>query len=122
MNMLPETIARLADIPEVVAVKEASGSLAQMAEVVQLAGEKITLLAGDDNVILPVLSLGGKGVISVIANMVPGQTADIIRTWEEGDINRARDLFYGLLPPVQGHVLRDKPYPCKDLTGAYGKN
>ncbi len=121
VNMLPETIARLADIPEVVAVKEASGSLAQMAEVVQLAGEKITLLAGDDNVILPVLSLGGKGVISVIANMVPGQTADIIRTWEEGDINRARDLFYGLLPLCRAMFYETNPIPVKTSLALMGK-
>ncbi|MBW2115930.1 MAG: 4-hydroxy-tetrahydrodipicolinate synthase, partial [Deltaproteobacteria bacterium] len=69
VNMLPETVARLAELSEVVAIKEASGNLGQMAEIVRLAGNKITLLAGDDIVTLPVLSLGGKGVVSVVANI-----------------------------------------------------
>jgi len=61
VNMLPQTVARLAEMPEIVAIKEASGSLGQMAEVVQLAGDKITLLSGDDNLTLPILAIGGKG-------------------------------------------------------------
>jgi len=66
VNLLPETVARLAELEEVVAIKEASGDLAQMASVVQLAGDKITLLSGDDNLILPVLAIGGRGVVSVV--------------------------------------------------------
>ena len=121
INMLPETVARLADIPEVVAIKEASGSLAQMAEVVQLAGEKITLLAGDDNVILPVLALGGKGVISVIANIVPRQTADLVKYWEEGDINRAREIFYSLLPLCRAMFYETNPIPVKSSLALMGR-
>jgi len=90
VNMLPQTVARLAEMPEIVAIKEASGSLGQMAEVVQLAGDKITLLSGDDNLTLPILAIGGKGVISVVANIVPKDNADMVKAWEEGKIERAR--------------------------------
>ncbi|MCJ7595415.1 MAG: 4-hydroxy-tetrahydrodipicolinate synthase, partial [Desulfobacterales bacterium] len=79
VNMLPQTVARLAELSEVVAIKEASGNLGQMAEILQLAGEKITLLSGDDNVTLPVLAIGGKGVISVVANIVPGDTSEMVK-------------------------------------------
>ena len=101
VNMLPETVARLAELPEVVAIKEASGDIGQMAEIVRLAGDKITLLSGDDNLTLPVLSIGGKGVVSVVANIVPADSAALIKTWEDGNITGARDLFYKLLPLCQ---------------------
>ena len=81
INIEPVTMARMAEMPEIVAVKEASGNLGQMAEIVQLCGDKLTLLSGDDNLILPILAIGGTGVISVISNIAPRQTADIIDAW-----------------------------------------
>jgi 4-hydroxy-tetrahydrodipicolinate synthase len=113
VNMLPQTVARVAEIPEVVAIKEASGSLGQMAEVVQLAGDKITLLSGDDNLTLPILAIGGKGVISVVANIVPKDNADMVKAWEEGKIDRARELFYKLLPLCQAMFIETNPIPVK---------
>jgi 4-hydroxy-tetrahydrodipicolinate synthase len=113
VNMLPQTVARVAEIPEVVAIKEASGSLGQMAEVVQLAGDKITLLSGDDNLTLPILAIGGKGVISVVANIVPKDNADMVKAWEEGKIDRARQLFYKLLPLCQAMFIETNPIPVK---------
>jgi 4-hydroxy-tetrahydrodipicolinate synthase len=92
VNLLPETVARLAELPQIAAIKEASGNLAQMSEVLRLAGDKITLLSGDDNLTLPVLAIGGRGVVSVIANIVPKETADMVRAWEDGQVERARDL------------------------------
>jgi 4-hydroxy-tetrahydrodipicolinate synthase len=121
VNMLPETVARLAQLSEVVAIKEASGSLAQMAEVVNLAGENITLLAGDDNVTLPVLSLGGKGVVSVVANIVPKDSADMISAWEAGDVARAREQFYKLLPLCQAMFYETNPIPVKTSLALMGK-
>ncbi|MFH1628115.1 MAG: 4-hydroxy-tetrahydrodipicolinate synthase, partial [Pseudomonadota bacterium] len=94
VNMLPETVARLAEIAEVVAIKEASGSIGQMAEIVKLAGDNITLLSGDDNLTLPVLAIGGAGVVSVVANIVPRDSADLVMAWEEGRVDEARELFY----------------------------
>ena len=113
VNMLPETVARLAELDEVVAIKEASGNLGQMAEIINLAGDKITLLSGDDNVTLPVLALGGKGVISVIANIVPKESADMIKAWEEGDVTKARNLYYRLMPLSQAMFFETNPVPVK---------
>jgi len=121
VNMLPETVARLAEMPEVVAVKEASANLGQMAEIVNLAGDKITLLSGDDNVTLPVLAIGGKGVISVVANIVPKDTADMVNAWEEGNIERAKELFYKLFPLCQAMFYETNPIPVKTSLVLMGK-
>jgi 4-hydroxy-tetrahydrodipicolinate synthase len=121
VNMLPETVARLAQLPEVVAIKEASGSLGQMAEIVKLAGDNITLLSGDDNVTLPVLAIGGTGVISVVANIVPKDTADMVTAWEEGNVDRARELFLKLLPLCQAMFYETNPIPAKTSLALMGK-
>ncbi len=121
VNMLPGTVARLAELPEVVAIKEASGNLGQMAEIVHLAGDKITLLSGDDNVTLPTLALGGKGVISVVANIVPKDTAQMIQAWEDGDVEKARSLFYKLLPLCQAMFYETNPIPVKTALAMMGK-
>lgn len=121
VNMLPETVARLAELPEVVAIKEASGNIAQMADIVRLAGDNITLLSGDDNLTLPVLSIGGAGVVSVAANIVPRDTADLVKAWEEGKIDEAKGLFYKLLPLCQAMFFETNPIPVKTSLGLMGK-
>ena len=121
VNMLPETVARLSELPEVVAIKEASGNLGQMADVVRLAGEKITLLSGDDNLTLPVLSIGGAGVVSVVANIVPRDTADLVKAWEEGRIDEAKGLFFKLLPLCQSMFFETNPIPVKTSLALMGK-
>ena len=121
INMTPETVARLAELSEVVAVKEASGNLGQMAEIINLAGDKIALLSGDDNLTLPVLAIGGKGVISVIANIVPEDTSDMVNAWEEGDVQRARDLYYRLLPLCQAMFFETNPVPVKTSLALMGR-
>ena len=121
VNMLPETVARLSELPEVVAIKEASGDLGQMADIVRLAGDKITLLSGDDNLTLPVLSIGGAGVVSVAANIVPRDTADLVKAWEEGRIDEAKGLFYKLLPLCQAMFFETNPIPVKTSLALMGK-
>ena len=121
VNMLPETVARLAEFPDIVAIKEASGNIGQMAEIVKLAGEKITLLSGDDNLTLPILSIGGKGVISVVANIVPQDTADMVSAWEGGDIAKAQDLYFRLLPLCQAMFYETNPVPVKTSLALMGK-
>ena len=121
VNMLPETVARLAQLPDIVAVKEASGNIGQMAEVVRLAGDNITLLSGDDNVTLPVLSLGGKGVVSVVANIVPRDSADLVKAWEEGRVEEAQALFFKLLPLCQAMFYETNPIPVKTSLALMGK-
>ena len=121
VNMLPQTVARLAELSEVVAIKEASGSLGQMAEIIQLAGDKITLLSGDDNVTLPVLAIGGKGVVSVVANIVPKDTADMVKAYEGGKVDQARELFYRLFPLCQAMFYETNPIPVKTSLALMGK-
>ncbi|MBW2024959.1 MAG: 4-hydroxy-tetrahydrodipicolinate synthase [Deltaproteobacteria bacterium] len=113
VNMLPETVARLAELPEVVAIKEASGNLGQMAEIVNLAGDKITLLSGDDNLTLPILALGGKGVVSVVANIVPKDTADMVAAWEQGQVDKAREC--------KAMFFETNPIPVKTSLALMGK-
>ena len=121
VNMLPETVARLAGMEEIVAVKEASGNLGQMIELMELAGDKITLLSGDDNLTLPVLSIGGQGVVSVIANIVPKETANMVRAWEDGNIETARNMFYKLFPLCQAMFYETNPIPVKTALALMGK-
>ncbi|MFO7986741.1 MAG: 4-hydroxy-tetrahydrodipicolinate synthase [Desulfatiglandaceae bacterium] len=121
VNMLPETVARLAELKEVAAIKEASGSISQMTDIVRLAGDDITLLAGDDNVTLPVLAVGGKGVISVIANIVPKENAELIRLWEEGNTEGARAAFLKLFPLCQAMFFETNPIPVKTSLALMGK-
>ncbi len=121
VNMLPRTVARLAELPEVVAIKEASGNLGQMTEIVRLAGDKLTLLSGDDNVTLPVLSIGGKGVISVVANIVPRDNADLVKAWEAGRVDEAGKLFLKLFPLCQAMFYETNPIPVKSALSLMGK-
>ncbi|MBN1850420.1 MAG: 4-hydroxy-tetrahydrodipicolinate synthase [Deltaproteobacteria bacterium] len=121
VNMLPETVARLSELSEVVAIKEASGDLGQMAEIIHLAGDQITLLSGDDNVTLPVLGIGGKGVISVVANIVPKDTSDMIKAWEAGRLEQARQLFYKLFPLCKAMFYETNPVPVKTSLVLMGK-
>jgi 4-hydroxy-tetrahydrodipicolinate synthase len=121
LNMLPETVARLAEIKEIVAIKEASGNLGQMAEIISLAGDKIILLSGDDNLTLPVLAIGGKGVISVVANIEPVDTANMVNEWEKGNIEEAKNLYYKLLPLCQAMFYETNPVPVKTSLALMGK-
>ena len=120
VNIEPATMARMAELPEIVAVKEASGSLGQMAEIVQLCGDKLTLMSGDDNLILPILAIGGTGVISVIANIAPQQTADIINAWDAGDVKKAKELYLKLLPLCKAMFLETNPIPVKAAAAILG--
>ena len=121
VNMLPQTVARLAELKEIVAIKEASGNLVQMAEIMNLAGDKITLLSGDDTLTLPVLSIGGKGVISVIANIVPKETAEMVRLWNQGDVEGAKNMYLKLLPLCQAMFYETNPIPVKTALSLMGK-
>jgi len=121
VNMLPETVARLAKFPEIVAIKEASGDIGQMAEIVRLAGEDITLISGDDNLTLPILSIGGKGVISVVANIVPRDTADMLTAWEDGNYKKAKEFFFKLFPLCQAMFYETNPIPVKTSLALMGK-
>ena len=120
-NMQAETTARLAELPEVVAIKEASADLGQMAEIMRLCGDKIDLLSGDDNITLPLLSLGGKGVVSVAANIIPADTAAVVKAWEDGDVAQAQKNFMKILPICKAMFYETNPIPVKTSLALMGK-
>ena len=113
VNILPDTMSRIADIPEVIAVKEATGDLGQMAEAFRLCGDRMDLLSGDDGLLLPILAIGGKGIISVVSNLLPRAVADICSAWEQGQVAKARELFYKLLPICKAMFVETNPIPIK---------
>lgn len=121
VNIEPETIAKLAqDCKNIVAVKEASGSLDQMSRIKQLCPENFDLISGDDGLTLPVLSIGGTGIISVVANIVPRDVADLVSAFEKGDLKKARELHYKLLPLIKAVFLETNPIPVKTAMGLLG--
>ena len=121
VNIEPETIAKLSqDCKNIVAVKEASGSLDQMSRIKQLCPKDFDLISGDDGLTLPVLSIGGIGIISVVANIVPRDVADLVLAFEKGDIKGARELHYKLLPLIKAVFLETNPIPVKTAMGLLG--
>ncbi len=121
VNIEPETIAKLAqDCKNIVAVKEASGSLDQMSRIKQLCPKDFDLISGDDGLTLPVLSIGGTGIISVVANIVPRDVADLVSAFEKGDLKKARELHYKLLPLIKAVFLETNPIPVKTAMGLLG--
>ncbi|MBI3332573.1 MAG: 4-hydroxy-tetrahydrodipicolinate synthase [Candidatus Omnitrophica bacterium] len=117
VNVEPETFSRLAKIPNIVGVKEASGSLEQMSRIRALCGERFSLLSGDDALTLPVLAIGGTGVISVTANIVPGKVARMVRAFEQGNLRLARRIHYELLPLTRAMFIETNPIPVKTAMG-----
>jgi 4-hydroxy-tetrahydrodipicolinate synthase len=121
VNVETATMARLVkDVKNIRGVKEASGSLDQMSQVIAACGPGFSVLSGDDNVTLPLMAIGGHGVISVIANIVPRETADMVHAALEGDIKRARELHYRLFPLARAAFLETNPIPIKEMMAMVG--
>jgi 4-hydroxy-tetrahydrodipicolinate synthase len=120
VNVEPETLARLASQANIVAVKEASGSLEQMSRVRLLCGDKLALISGDDALTLPVMAIGGVGVMSVVANIAPRATADLVAKAAQGDYAGARAIHYALLPLVRALFTETNPAPVKAAMGLMG--
>ncbi|MFA5199880.1 MAG: 4-hydroxy-tetrahydrodipicolinate synthase [Candidatus Omnitrophota bacterium] len=121
VNIEPDTIAKLAhDCRNIVAVKEASGNLDQMSRIKQLCPKEFELISGDDSLTLPVLSIGGIGIISVVANIVPHDVANLVSAFEKGDLKKAKDLHYKLLPLIKAVFLETNPIPVKTAMGLLG--
>ena len=119
-NILPATAAALADHPNIVGIKEASGNISQIAELAALVGDKMDIYSGNDDQIVPVLSLGGKGVISVLSNVMPKETVDICRLFESGKIAESRELQLKLLPLINALFCEVNPIPVKAAMTAMG--
>ncbi|HXW69612.1 MAG TPA: 4-hydroxy-tetrahydrodipicolinate synthase [Dissulfurispiraceae bacterium] len=121
VNMLPSTVARLAECKNIVAIKEATGDLKQVSELIRLCGDRIAVLSGDDFTTLPLLALGGKGVISVTGNIAPGDVAEMCNSWDRGDVAKARDLHFRLEPLNAAMFIETNPIPVKTALALMGK-
>lgn len=123
-NILPETCAVLARHPNIVAIKEASGNISQIAKVAQLCGDSLDIYSGNDDQIVPILSLGGKGVISVLSNILPGETSKMCHAFMDGDVKTAAEMQLRYLPLVDALFCEVNPIPAKAAVSAmgYGKN
>lgn len=119
-NLLPETLSSLADHENIVAVKEASGNISQIAKVAALCRDRIDIYSGNDDQIVPVLSLGGRGVISVLSNILPVETMEICRRFFRGDVAGAAKLQLDLLPLIDALFCEVNPIPVKAACAAMG--
>jgi len=118
VNIEPETIARLArDCKNIVGVKEASGSLEQMSRIKSLCPPDFVLIAGDDALTLPVLAIGGTGIISVVANIVPKDVANMVEAFQKGNLKKAQEIHYKLLPLIKAMFIETNPIPVKTAMG-----
>ena len=121
VNIEPETIAKLAsDCKNIVGVKEASGNLDQMSRIKALCGPNFALISGDDSLTLPILSLGGTGIISVVANIVPKDVADLVSEFQKGNMQKAQQIHYKLLPLIKAVFIETNPIPVKTALGLLG--
>ena len=121
VNVETDTMVRLTrDCRNVVGVKEASGSLDQMSQVILACPPGFSVLSGDDNITLPLLAIGGRGVVSVIANIVPRETSEMVHAALDSDFKRARDLHYKLFPLARAAFLETNPIPIKEAMAMAG--
>jgi 4-hydroxy-tetrahydrodipicolinate synthase len=121
VNMLPETVARLAGHKNIVAIKEATGSLQQASEVLALCGDQIDVLSGDDFITFPMMACGAKGVISVLANIMPKAVGDLTDAFFAGDLAKARQLHLDTLKIGNAMFIESNPIPVKTALGLMGK-
>lgn len=120
VNVETDTLARLAELPNVVGVKEASGNLDQMTSVVLACGSEFSVLSGDDSLTLPLLAVGGRGVISVLANLLPREVAELTHAALDGDWKRARELHWKLFPICRAMFIETNPIPVKEAMAMLG--
>jgi 4-hydroxy-tetrahydrodipicolinate synthase len=114
IDLKPELVARLSQVKNIVAIKEASGSLSQQSQIIeQTRGSGFVLLSGDDDLTVPTMALGGQGVVSVVANVAPRKTVAMVDALLKGDMEKARALHYELAPLVRAMFLETNPIPVK---------
>jgi 4-hydroxy-tetrahydrodipicolinate synthase len=120
-NIEPATLGRLAKIPNIIAVKEASGNISQIAEVFNYVPENFLVFSGDDAVTLPVISLGGAGIISVASNEIPREMSELTNAALEGDWKKARKIHRKYLPLMQANFIESNPMPVKAVLAMMGR-
>ncbi len=121
LNILPETVARLSKIGEIIGIKEASANLHQISRMIDQSEEGFLVLSGDDFTVLPTLVIGGCGVISVVANTAPKEMSKMVRSFFKGDLDTARELHYKLLDLMGAMFLETNPLPVKTALHLMGK-
>jgi len=120
LNILPPTVARLAQLPGIVGIKEATANLQQIAEVIDATPDDFALISGDDATVFPTLALGGVGTISVVANVAPADMAALCDAWFAGDVAEARRLHYKTLPLSKVLFVETNPVPVKEACAMMG--
>jgi len=115
-----DTMARLAEVPNIVGVKESTLSMNMVSDIKKLCGEDFDILSGDDPVTLPLMALGGVGVISVSSNVAPGAVSDMVNAFLEGDFERGREIHYQLLPLFRALFVETNPIPVKTAASLLG--
>ncbi|MCC6793061.1 MAG: 4-hydroxy-tetrahydrodipicolinate synthase [Thermomicrobiales bacterium] len=120
VNMTPETVLRLAEIPSIIGIKEASGSLDQVSQIANDAPESFTILSGDDSLTLPIISVGGHGVISVVSNIVPDAVSDLAAAALAGNLSEARDIHLRLFDLCRAMFLENNPTAVKTAAQMLG--
>jgi 4-hydroxy-tetrahydrodipicolinate synthase len=120
-NIEPATLRRLAKIPNIIAVKEASGNISQIAEVFNHVPESFLVFSGDDAVTLPVISLGGVGIVSVVSNEIPREMSDLTNAALNNDWDKAREIHRKFLPLMQGNFIESNPMPVKAVLAMMGR-
>jgi 4-hydroxy-tetrahydrodipicolinate synthase len=122
VNMLPPTVARLfKDVPDIIGIKEATGDLNQVSQVLELCGPDFQVLSGDDFTVLPLLSVGGCGVISVVSNILPDKMSGLCSAWFAGDVPKARDLHFELAAYSRMMFMETNPIPAKTSLSLMGR-
>jgi len=122
LNIAPATLCELSKIDNIAAVKEASGNIAQVAEIAHLCGDRLDIYSGNDDQIVPLMSLGGKGVISVLANIVPKETHELCQAFLDGDLKKALKLQLDMLPLINALFIETNPIPVKTAMNLMGMN
>ena len=121
VNLLPETVARLSFHKNIVAIKEATGSLQQASEILALCGDRIDVFSGDDFITFPMMACGAKGVISVLANIMPKAVGDLTDAFFAGDLATARRIHLETLKISNAMFMESNPVPVKTALGLMGK-
>lgn len=122
LNIAPKTVAKLAEIDNIVAIKEANGNISQVAEIAALCGDKIDIYSGNDDQIVPLLSLGGKGVISVLANVAPKYTHDMVMNYINGNVAEATKMQLNAIDLINKLFIEVNPIPVKEALNFMGLN
>jgi 4-hydroxy-tetrahydrodipicolinate synthase len=117
----PETLARLAEIKNIAGVKEATGSVDQAIDVIRLCGDSLAVYSGEDSLIFSLMALGGKGVISTVANVAPKETAQLAEACLNGNWEKGRDWQFKLMPLIRAVFIETNPIPIKTALSLMGK-